>query len=216
MTKEDLKTIVVDVDDILLESKMEEEPNQSMQDELRGQKKTDYLALIAVTFIKFGDSVETFLPGVISQPISCELNITKSQEDILSLAIYIALTIGNILVTKVTNTFGRRATILPGLYITILVTVLSAVVPNYITLLISRVLLGLMIGFKYGPSSVYMAEICSTPKFYRFSVLITSTFYTLGGLWCGLLGYLFLDFVGWRYFFLISSLPVFLPPLLLL
>ena len=91
MTKEDLKTIVVDVDDILLESKMEEEPNQTMQDELRGQKKTDYLAFIAVRFIKFGVSVETFLPGAISQPISCELNITKFQEDILSLAIYIAI-----------------------------------------------------------------------------------------------------------------------------
>ena len=183
---------------------------------LQKPKKTqDYLALAAVTFIKFGDYVEICLPAVISQPIACEMGINKSQEHILAIAFYLSLALMSLIMSRMANMFGRRSTILAGLYVTELMTVLCAVVPNYATLLMSRIMLGLTVGSIFSTNVIYMAEIASSQEFYKLSILISTIFFTFGGAWCGLLGYFFLDLIGWRYFFLVSSLPLFLPPLII-
>jgi hypothetical protein len=40
--------------------------------------------------------------------------------------------------------------------------------------------------------------------------------YSLGGVWSALLGYLLLEEMGWRTFVLVTSLPVFIPPIIML
>ena len=39
--------------------------------------KLEYLALLSVTMAKLGDSVEFVLPAVITQPVSCELGLSR-------------------------------------------------------------------------------------------------------------------------------------------
>ena len=181
----------------------------------KSKKNYDYLALCGIIFIKLGSAVEFSLPAVVSQPISCELGISRTQEHILALSLYFAIMAANGVTSKVTANRPRKTCILFGLYTTIFILIFCALVPNYSSLLASRILLGLCDGIKYGPSLVYIAEIVSTESFYRVA-LVTSTFvYTIGGAWCGIVGYFFMDLVGWRYFFLISSLPLFIPPIIL-
>ena len=66
------------------------------------------------------------------------------------------------------------------------------------------------------PLSVYIAEISpnSKKRFYVFGTIVTSLGWTAGGGWCGFLGYLLLEQVGWRWFVLLTSVPLFLPPIL--
>ena len=50
--------------------------------------KQDYIAITIYLLVKFGEAVETFLPGVINQVVSCELGVTHFQEGLLGIALY--------------------------------------------------------------------------------------------------------------------------------
>ena len=51
--------------------------------------KNDYLLLLLVVLIKLGDSIEVYLPGVITQQASCELSVSNFQEGLLAVIFYI-------------------------------------------------------------------------------------------------------------------------------
>ena len=53
----------------------------------------DYQLLAFNSLIKFGDSVEIYLPGVITQKVAYELNLSRIQEGFLGVTMYIAMTI---------------------------------------------------------------------------------------------------------------------------
>ena len=53
----------------------------------------DYQLLVFNMLIKFGDAVEIYLPGVITQKVAYELNLSKIQEGFLGVTMYIAMTI---------------------------------------------------------------------------------------------------------------------------
>ena len=179
-------------------------------------KRIQYLALVCTCCIAIGDAVEIFLPSVITQLVSCELHVTKKQEHFLALALYLSMGICTILLFSVSDKLGRRPVLLVAIYLAIIVTIVCAVVPNYVTLLASRVLLGVSISLNIANFTVYMAEIASGKQFFVISITLITTFYTVGGGWCGILGYLFLERIGWRSFVLLTSVPLFIPPLILL
>ena len=39
--------------------------------------KQDYIYLTFASLVKFGDSVEMYLPGVVTQKVSCELGVSS-------------------------------------------------------------------------------------------------------------------------------------------
>ena len=65
-------------------------------------------------------------------------------------------------------------------------------------------------------AGVFFAEHVSDRAHYSFGTFVTSFLYSAGGGWVALLGYLLLDLVGWRVFVLFSSIPLFVPPILIL
>ena len=170
-------------------------------------------ALVSITFISFADGIEMFLPAVITQPISCDLGITPAQEHAVALSFYVSLAVMSIVSIPISNKIGRRTLLLVAMYVGIIITVLCSIVSNYIFLLLSRILLGIAVALNLATSGVYMAEISYTKSFFTLSLTAMATAYSLGGGWCGLLGYFLLDKVGWRYFILLTSLPIFIPPL---
>ena len=181
----------------------------------RERKRNQIMTLIAAILIKLGDSVELYLPSVITQPISCELNLTKDQEYILALALYLTLGIAIIATAPFSNKFGRRPVLLLAMYSVIIITIICAIVPNYTSLLLSRILIGFAVALNVSTTSVYVAETAINRKYFIISMTANSVAYTLGGGWCGVLGYLFLEKVGWRYFVLLTSLPLFIVPAIL-
>ena len=50
--------------------------------------KHDYLATAILLLIAFGESVESYLPGVINQVVSCELGVSHFQEGVLGVALH--------------------------------------------------------------------------------------------------------------------------------
>ncbi|KAL5267495.1 hypothetical protein ACHWQZ_G004506 [Mnemiopsis leidyi] len=178
--------------------------------------RKDYQLLMFNLLVKFGDSVEIYLPGVITQTVASELNLSKIQEGFLGVTMYITMAAAILIVAPISDRFGRRPVLLTSLYTSILFTLLCAVVPNYGTLLLSRGLIGLCVGLNMSTAGIFYAEHVSDRSHYTFGTFLTSFVFAAGGGWVALLGFLLLDLVGWRIFVMCTSIPLFVPPIMIL
>ena len=114
------------------------------------------------------------------------------------------------------NRSGPRITSLVSLYISVLFTVLCAVVPNYWTLLISRVMIGIGVGMNMSSSGLLFTNGASCKKVYLQGTFVWVIAMDIAAVWVGVLGYFVLDYLSWREFVLLTSIPLFVPPILLL
>ena len=89
-------------------------------------------------------------------------------------------------------------------------------VGNYLTLLLSRALIGFSVGFNLSVNCVLQAELASSKKVLNTLLLASNLGYSVGSIWVPVIGYFILDLLGWRTFLLIASLPIFIPPILIL
>ena len=179
--------------------------------------KQDYLYLALAMMVKFGDGVEIYLPGVITQKVSCELGLSSLQEGLLAIVIYVFQGIAVLSAVKLASWFGERAVVLYSLYSSIVFTILCAIVPNYFTLLFSRALIGIGCGLNASLIGVLCVKNISSKNILpKFSFLHASLAFTLGATWASLLGWLLLDHLGWRIFVLLTSIPLFIPPIFIL
>ena len=173
--------------------------------------KLHYLGIMFAAFSKFGESVEFMLPAVITQSGSCDLALSEDQEHILALAQYASAAVFSIISIPFLQRFPRKPIILLSLYMAVISAIVCAIVPNYLSLLLSRILVGITIAIGNNPLSVYMSEMSPNKNFYLLGTVLGTIGWSIGGGWCGTLGYLFLERVGWRWFVLQTSVPLFIP-----
>ena len=103
-----------------------------------------------------------------------------------------------------------------SLYLSVLSTLVCAIVADYYSLLLSRALVGICIGL--GSSTIYVmiAELASEKAILNDLLMISAVMYAIGGVWSAGLGYLLLDLTNWRIFILLTSRPLFIPPIFML
>ena len=179
--------------------------------------KKDYLLLCLVTLIKLGDSIEVYLPGVITQKASCELGVSDFQEGLLAVIFYLCHATATLTSLPISKRFGERFTLILSLYMSIVFAILCAIVPNYYTLLISRALTGICAGLNGTACGIFFAKLASSKDMVtKGSFLFEALTFPIGGTWVSILGWLFLDLIGWRSFILFTSIPLFVPPLVML
>ncbi|XP_063681850.1 synaptic vesicle 2-related protein-like [Bolinopsis microptera] len=176
----------------------------------------DKLLLIFGVVINLGDGMEIYLPGVITQQVSCEIELSPWKEAILDCIQYSTLAVAVAFSGILAHRFGCRVLTLFSLYLSAISTVACAIVANYTTLLISRALIGFSLGLNFSVHSVLIAELISSKKVLDEMVMALFITYSVGGMWSAILGYLLLDVVGWRIFILLTSLPFFIPPIFML
>ena len=182
----------------------------------KGRKKEEYMVTVCCVFNFFADSIELFTPGVITQSVSCELTLNKTKETILTVALYVSLLVFSLITILVSDLISRRTLMLFSSYLAVTVTVLCACVPNFETLVLSRVLLGTSVSINYIIVSVYATEMIHDRARYVLTMSLCTTAISVAGGWIGALSYLMLEKVGWKVFILLTSLPFFFPQLILL
>ena len=191
------------------------ESESETQEETTSRK--DYFLLILVTLIKLGDSVEVYLPGVITQKASCELEVSDSQEGLLAVIFYLFYAAAILVSCPISSRLGERLTMILSLYLSIVFAILCAIVPNYYTLLLSRALTGICVGLNASVCGIFFAKFASSKQMLtEGSFLFEALSFPVGGTWVSILGWLFLDLVGWRVFVLLTSIPLFVPPIIML
>ena len=72
--------------------------------------KRDYKFLALAMLVKFGDAVEMYMPGVITQKVSCELDVSFFQEGTLSIIFYIFMGIALLVAVPLTKKIGEKNT----------------------------------------------------------------------------------------------------------
>ena len=77
-------------------------------------------------------------------------------------------------------------------------------------------LIGMTVGMNLCNNLIFLTSNASSRKVSQVGILIQQVAYTGGGVWINFLAYLLLEKMGWREFLLVSSLPVFIPPLVIL
>ncbi|KAL5247169.1 hypothetical protein ACHWQZ_G019130 [Mnemiopsis leidyi] len=178
--------------------------------------RKDIILTTLNTLVTFGDAVEIYLPGVITQSASSELGVSSSQEGLLGIILYLFLALSYFILPLIKDKIGRRGGLLISLYTSIIATVVCSKVPNYWTLLISRAVLGFCIGLNFSIAGVFYSEEVSSYGIYNVGNLIGLFAFTVGGGWVAVLAYLLLGKIGWRYFVVCTSVPIFGPPIFIL
>ena len=179
--------------------------------------RQDYLLTFLAVLILLGDGVEIYLPGVITQKVACELGLSEIQEGILAVVFYFSCAIAVTSSGLILKRFGEKFTLLSSLYLSILFVVICAVVPNYYTLVASRALTGICVGLNVCTIGIYLVKHISTKEILYQSLFLSEGFAApIGGAWVSFLGWLLLDSIDWRIFVLLTSIPLFVPPILIL
>ena len=183
----------------------------------RSWTRQDYLHTLLAVLILLGDGVEMYLPGVITQKVACELGVSKIQEGVLAVVLYFSCAIAVTISGPILKRFGEKLTIISSLYLSILFVILCAVVPNYYTLVASRALTGICVGLNICIVGIYLAKNISTKEILTQSLFLSDAFaLPIGGAWVSFLGWLLLDYINWRIFVLLTSVPLFVPPILII
>ena len=178
--------------------------------------RMDKLLAVFCSLISLGHGVETYLPGVITQQISCATELSEWQEGTLDCILYITLAIALVISGPLSDWFGRRELMLFSLYLSVLSTVVCAIVANYYSLLLSRALIGIGIGLTCSTNEVMICELASEKAILNDILMISTVMFAIGGVWSAGLGYLLLDLIDWRIFILLTSIPIFIPPIFML
>ena len=189
------------------------------EDELKlskERKKEEYMIAVCCVFNFFADTLEILTPGIITQSVSCELTLNKTNETILMAVLYASLMVSSLITNFVSDLVSRRTLILFSSYLAVAVTVLCACVPNFETLVLSRALLGTSVSINYIIVAVYATEMIHDRTRYVLTMSLCSTAMSVAGGWIGVLSYFILERLGWRVFILLTSLPFFFPQLILL
>ena len=179
--------------------------------------KKDILLITVGSFIKFGDAAEIYLPGVMTQMISCELGLSSTQEGILGMILFLFLAVSCLISVPLVNLMGERRTILLSMYLSILCSCFCAGVPTFYNLVIARALIGLCVGLNSSTIGVFIRNRVSSEDNITPSMFIHgSVTFPLGAAYVSIIGYFLLDLLGWRFFLLVVSLPLFIPPIVML
>ena len=208
-----------------------EEQNQQQTKEMHVLQKTqdedvasgrikwtrkDKFLLILILLMMFADKVEEYLPGVITQQISCELGLTSTQEGMATSVFYACLTSGIISTLVLSKKVSLRVILLVSMYSCVLVTILCAAVANYTTLLLSRGLIGFCVGLNTSTGRVYFTQNASSGDIHGVSMFLFCVAASSGGFSVAVEAWLLLEVVSWRVFLLLTSMPFFLIPLIIL
>ena len=124
--------------------------------------KQDYTLALILILVNFGEAIECYLPGVITQYVSCEIGVSKLQEAFLGCTFFLTLVIGTLSGGTFASQIGERKLLLASLYLSCISTVICAVVANYMTLLLARTLIGFCVGLSF-ICNTFVARFSSTP-----------------------------------------------------
>ena len=166
------------------------------------------MILTFVSLVNFGDGIEINLPGVMTQKVSCELALNRNQEGMLGCVLYLTLLISIVIAGPLADRFGRRRVLVFSLYTSVLVSIFCAAVVNFPSLLISRGLVGVAVGFNIVIHCILAGDEVSCKAVRNTVWLVMCVAYSLGGVWVAVMGYLVFDTLGWRVFIVITTMPV--------
>ncbi|KAL6521304.1 hypothetical protein OROGR_017873 [Orobanche gracilis] len=151
------------------------------------------------------EAMEVMILSFIGSSVKSEWGLSSGQQSLITTVVFAGMLIGAYLWGFICDNYGRRIGLLSVAVVTSIFAFLSAFSPNYVSLVIFRMVAG--IGLGGGPvySSWYLEFVPVRNR--GFWMVIFSTFWTIGSILEALLAWIIIPRLGWRWLLALSSVP---------
>lgn len=153
------------------------------------------------------EAMEVMILSFIGPSVKAEWGLSSGQESLITTMVFAGMLIGAYFWGILSDNYGRRVGLLSVAVVTSIFAFLSAVSPNYISLVVFRMVVG--IGLGGGPvySSWFLEFVPVRNR--GIWMVIFSAFWTIGTILEASLAWIIIPGLGWRWLLLVSSVPCF-------
>ncbi|PHU15122.1 Organic cation/carnitine transporter 7 [Capsicum chinense] len=153
------------------------------------------------------DAVEVMILSFIGPAVKSQWGLSSTQETLITTVVFAGMLIGAYFWGILADNYGRRQAFFSHCKVNVFLFQIGSFSPNYISLLILRMLVG--IGLGGGPvyGSWFLEFMPSRNR--GIWMVIYSTFWTIGTILEALLAMIIMPRLGWRWLLALSSIPSF-------
>ncbi|MBA4233367.1 MULTISPECIES: MFS transporter [Ralstonia] len=177
--------------------------------------KTHVSLGIILALLTMFDGYDTFNPAYVIHYVRDPWSLSLQQAGMLVSSGLIGFLCGAAFHGIVADKFGRRGTLIGGLWITTIFSLLTAILADsFASFCVLRVFTGLGLGVLLPLSTTYINELAPRRVANTFSLWGVALGWALGGAAAGIVGVLITPLAGWRGLYWVGSLSAILIPLL--
>lgn len=161
------------------------------------------------------DGYDTFNPAYVIHYVRDPWNLSLQQAGMLVSSGLIGFLCGAALHGMVADRFGRRSTLIGGLWITTLFSLLTALfADSFVSFCVLRVITGIGLGVLLPLSTTYINELAPRRVANQFSLWGVALGWAAGGAMAGVVGVFVTPVIGWQGLYWVGCLSVILLPIL--
>ncbi|THD50633.1 MAG: MFS transporter [Bradyrhizobium sp.] len=190
---------------------MSSQPEIDVHEELAGAAVTPlHKALgVLITLITLFDGYDTFNPAYVIHYVMQPWGLAPSQAGLLVSSGLVGFLFGAMGHGMVADRFGRRSTLLAGLWIVNVLTLLTALLAtDFLSFCALRFLTGLGLGVLLPLGTTYINELAPQRLSNRFSLWGVTLGWSLGGVAAGLVGVFLTPQYGWQILYFVGALSI--------
>jgi AAHS family 4-hydroxybenzoate transporter-like MFS transporter len=190
---------------------MSSQPEIDVHEELAGAAVTPlHKALgVLITLITLFDGYDTFNPAYVIHYVMEPWGLAPSQAGLLVSSGLVGFLFGAMGHGMVADRFGRRSTLLAGLWIVNVLTLLTALLAtDFLSFCALRFLTGLGLGVLLPLGTTYINELAPQRLSNRFSLWGVTLGWSLGGVAAGLVGVFLTPQYGWQILYFVGALSI--------
>ena len=164
---------------------------------------------VLITLITMFDGYDTFNPAYVIHYVMQPWGLVPSQAGLLVSSGLIGFLIAAICHGMVADRFGRRGTMLAGLWIVNVFTLLTALfATSFLSFCALRFMTGLGLGVLLPLGTTYINELAPQRVSNKFSLWGVTLGWSLGGVFAGLVGVFLTPHYGWQILYYVGALSI--------
>lgn len=153
------------------------------------------------------DSMELMLLSFVGPLVRQQWNVSPQHESLLSSVVFTGMLLGACSWGYISDKYGRRTALLFSIILTAGAGFISALSPNYISLLALRFLVGIGVGGTHVFSSWFLEFVPAKNR--GAWMIVFSAFWTFGTIFEASLAWVVLSRLSWRWLLAFTALPCF-------
>ena len=190
---------------------MSSQPETDVHEELAGAAVTPLHMILGVliTLITLFDGYDTFNPAYVIHYVVKPWGLLPSQAGLLVSSGLVGFLFGAMGHGMVADRFGRRSTLLAGLWIVNVLTLLTALfATDFVSFCALRFVTGLGLGVLLPLGTTYINELSPQRVSNRFSLWGVTLGWSLGGVFASLVGVFLTPQYGWQILYFVGTLSI--------
>jgi AAHS family 4-hydroxybenzoate transporter-like MFS transporter len=187
------------------------QPEMDVHEELAGAAVTPLHKMLGVlvTLITLFDGYDTFNPAYVIHYVAQPWGLAPSQAGLLVSSGLVGFLFGAMGHGMAADRFGRRSTLLAGLWVVNVFTLLTAFfATDFVNFCALRFLTGLGLGVLLPLGTTYINELAPQRVSNRFSLWGVTLGWSLGGVFASLVGVFLTPQYGWQILYFVGALSI--------